>query len=91
MGARFRLKATFAISRFSPQAQVILRAMQHYGLVLADNTNGADWFFDGVTDQRWPDSLVGELFSVPTSQLEAVDASSLMVDSDSGTARPPSP
>ena len=31
MGARFRLKASFDISGYSPQAQVVLRAMQQYG------------------------------------------------------------
>lgn len=87
MGARFRLKATFEISRFSTQAQVILRAMQHYGLILADNTNGTDWFFQGLSDQRWADSLTAELKTVPTSQFEAVDESSLMIDPDSGAAR----
>src|SRR5205823_6553459 len=37
MGARFRLKSSYDTSLFSPQAKVILRAMQHYGLILADN------------------------------------------------------
>ena len=32
MGARFRLKASFDISGYSPQAQVVLRALQQYGL-----------------------------------------------------------
>src|SRR5512139_2689864 len=38
MGQRFRLKASFAIdSRFSPHAQVLLRALKKYGVILADN------------------------------------------------------
>ena len=45
MGARFRLDAGFNISGFSPQAQVVLRAMQQYGLILADN--GSNWYFGG--------------------------------------------
>ena len=48
MGARFRLKAGFDISTYSPQAQVVLRAMQHYGLILADN--GSNWYFGGTAD-----------------------------------------
>ena len=49
MGARFRLKASFDISGYSPQAQVVLRAMQHYGLILADN--GSNWYF-GIRPTR---------------------------------------
>src|SRR6202050_4652771 len=41
MGARFRLKASYDISGYSAQAQVVLRGMQHYGLILADN--GSHW------------------------------------------------
>jgi hypothetical protein len=85
MGARFRLKASFDISGYSPQAQVILRAMQQYGLILADN--GSNWYFGGTADDNWPLSLVDELKSVPASAFEAVDESSLMIDPDSGQAR----
>jgi hypothetical protein len=45
MGARFRLKASVDISGFSPDAQTILTAMQHYGMIVADN--GSDWYFQG--------------------------------------------
>src|SRR3954451_16469855 len=37
MGARFRLRAGFPISSYRKDTQVVLRAMKHYGLVLADN------------------------------------------------------
>jgi len=85
MGARFRLKATYDISHFSPQSQVILLAMQHYGLILADN--GSNWFFSGTEDAGWPDSVLTELKTVPASQFDAVDESSLMVDPNSMAAR----
>lgn len=39
MGARFRLKASYDLSRLSPQAQVVARAMQKYGMFLADGGN----------------------------------------------------
>ncbi len=84
MGARFRLKANFNISTFSPQAQVVLRAMQQYGLILADN--GSNWYFGGTADPAWPSALVDELKQVPASAFEAVDESSLMVDPNSGQA-----
>src|SRR5438128_5837082 len=85
MGARFRLKASYDISHFSTQTQVILRAMQHYGLILADN--GSNWFFSGTQDAAWPDSLLSELKTVPASQFDAVDESSLMIDPNSAAAR----
>ncbi len=59
--------------RFSAQARVVLRAMQHYGLILADN--GSNWFFSGTQDSRWADSLLTELKSIPASQFEAIDKS----------------
>ena len=82
MGARFRLKANFNISGYSAQAQVVLRAMQHYGLILADN--GSNWYFGGTADAAWPQSLVDELKSIPASAFEAVDESSLMVSAELG-------
>jgi hypothetical protein len=85
MGARFRLRAGYDISHFSAQAQVILRAMQHYGLILADN--GSNWFFSGTEDAAWPDSLLTELKSVPAAQFDAVDESALMINVNSAAAR----
>jgi hypothetical protein len=84
MGARFRLKASYNISGYSPQAQVVLRAMQQYGLILADN--GSNWYFGGTADPDWPSALVNELKEVPASEFEAVDESSLMIDPNSGQA-----
>ncbi len=87
MGARFRLEADFDMSGYSPQAQVVLRAMQHFGLILADN--GTNWYFGGTADPAWPISLVDELKTVPASAFQAVDESPLMVSPDSGQARLP--
>ena len=86
MGQRFRLKADFDISGFSPQVQVILQAMKTYGLILADN--GSDWFISGAPDERWDNSTLHELDRVYGTDFEAVDASSLMLDPDSGQVRP---
>jgi hypothetical protein len=87
MGARFRLKASFDLSPFSPRARVILRAMKRYGLILADN--GSNWFFQGTQDERWRNRLLDQLKTVPASAFEAVDASSCLVDPDSGLASCP--
>jgi serine/threonine-protein kinase len=39
MGARFRLKASYDLSQLTPEAQVVARAMQKYGMFLADGGN----------------------------------------------------
>jgi hypothetical protein len=85
MGARFRLKASFNISGFSPQVQVILRALQTYGLIVADN--GPNWHFYGDADPNWPTSVELALATVPASAFEAVDESSLEISPESGQAR----
>ena len=48
MGMRLRLKATFDISKFSAQNQVILTALKKYGLILADN--GSAMYISGAPD-----------------------------------------
>jgi len=87
MGQRFRLKASFDISHFSSEVQVILQAMKTYGIILADN--GSAWYISGVPDERWDnDTLVSEFHSINGSNFEAVDVSSLMLDPDSGQVTP---
>jgi hypothetical protein len=83
MGQRFRLKASFDVSGFSPQTQVLLNALKKYGMFLADN--GSDWYISGAPDEHWDnDALVEELRQVKGSDFEAVDESGLMLDPDSG-------
>jgi hypothetical protein len=90
MGQRFRLKAGFDLSGFSPEVRVVLRALQTYGMMLADN--GSPWYLTGVPDPRWDDdTLVTELRRVKGSDFEAVDASSLMIAPNSGRADVPPP
>lgn len=84
MGQRFRLKADYDISGYSPEVRVILTAMKRYGLILADN--GASWFISGAPDERWDNDMLHEWDDIPGSAFEAVDVSSLMVDPDSGRA-----
>jgi len=85
MGVRFRLKAGVNLSGFSSETQVILRALQTYGLILADN--GSPWYISGVPDERWDNDVLHELHRVHGSDFEAVDVSSLMVHPDSGQVR----
>lgn len=86
MGQRFRLKASFNLAPYPPEVQVILRAMQMYGLILADN--GSDWYITGAPDARWNDEMLVEAFgSLRGSDFEAVDVSGLMIEPDSGQSR----
>jgi hypothetical protein len=88
MGQRFRLKASFDISTYSPDVQVILQAMKTYGIILADN--GSNWYISGAPDSRWDDdSLVSELKKVHGSDFEAIDESTLMMDPNSARVKGP--
>jgi Fibronectin type III domain len=91
MGARFRLKSTFDISGFGAAAQVVLTTMKQYGLIVADN--GSNWFFQGTMDAGWNagpyPAMISELKTVPASQFEAIDESSLMADPNSAVASVP--
>ncbi|HTK28758.1 MAG TPA: hypothetical protein VL309_04370 [Vicinamibacterales bacterium] len=84
MGERFRLKAGFDITPFPADVQVILRAMKKYGIILADN--GSAWYLSGKSDPRWNDTTLHQLGQVLGSNLEAVDATVLMTDPNSGAA-----
>src|SRR5581483_9535067 len=85
MGARFRLKASFDISKFSATNQIILTALQRYGMMLADN--GSSWYISGAPDSRWNNDDLHALTTIAGSNFEAVDVSPLMVDPNSGQAR----
>jgi hypothetical protein len=87
MGTRLRLKANFDISGFHPDAQVILRAIKKYGLILADN--GANWFISGEPNENWNMTALAQLRQIPGSALEVVDTTALQISSDSGEARRP--
>ena len=85
MGERFRLKAGYDISGYPAEVQVILRAMKTYGIVLADN--GSAWFISGAPDPRWNDDNLRTFGQLLGSSFEAVDATVLRIDPNSGAAR----
>ena len=85
MGARFRLRAGFDISGYSPANQVILRALKKYGMMLADN--GSAWYLSGAPDDRWDNDDLHKLGQLHGSDFEAVDVSGLMIDANSGQAK----
>ncbi len=61
MGARLRLKAAKDLSGYTPQVQRIFRAMQTYGLVVADN--GSDMYVSGTMDARWNNDVLNPAFA----------------------------
>ena len=83
MGERFRLKASFDITKYSAQVQVVLTALKTYGAILADN--GSSWYLTGAPDPNWNDSDMHNIAQIVGSDMEAVNTSSLQVDPNSGT------
>ncbi len=86
-GARFRLKASYDISGFPPEMQVILQAMKTYGIILSDTSSQQRWTVTGTPDLRWNQVIVHTLDVLTGDDFEAVDESSLMVNPNSGQAR----
>ncbi len=86
LGARFRLKASYDISGFKPDLQIILRAMKKYGIVLADN--GSNWYVSGAPDPRWDNDVLHQLDVLTGEDFEAVDTSKILLDGNSGQAKP---
>ena len=86
MGMRLRLKSSYDISGFSSQMQVILTAMKHYGLILADN--GSSLFVTGVSDSRWGSDLES-LKTVPASAFEVVQMDPIYTSSNYPTGSAP--
>jgi hypothetical protein len=76
MGLRVRLKASFDLSKLSPEARVIAVALQHYGMILADN--GSPWYVTGAANPNWDDSDLHTLNRITGADLEVVDTSDLV-------------
>lgn len=76
MGLHVRLKADYDTSKFPAEAQVILKCLKTYGMLLADN--GGDWFISGAPDARWNDEAVRTLKRVKGRDLEAVFSGELV-------------
>jgi hypothetical protein len=70
MGARFRLKSSVDISSYPPHAQVVLKALKTYGMLLADN--GGNWFLSGAPDPRWDDKDLESLKKIRGRDFEVV-------------------
>jgi hypothetical protein len=86
MGMRLRLKSSYNISGFSAQMQVILKAMQAYGLILADN--GSALYVTGASDSRWGSDL-DSLKTVPASSFEVVQMNPVYTSANYPTGSAP--
>lgn len=78
-GMRFRLKSSFNVSSLKPAAQVVARALQKYGMLLADGgqlplTAESDRF----TTHKWAEVDFGalDLNAIRVTDFEVVDAGS---------------
>jgi hypothetical protein len=87
-GQRFRLKASYDISDYPPQAKVILQALKTYGAMATTlNGMGKPVTIIGSPDTRWDNADLNTLSRVNISDFEAVDVSALMINENSAQAR----
>ena len=72
MGARLRLKASKDLSGYRPEIQKVFRAMQRYGLIVADN--GSDMYISGAFDPRWDNDVLNPAFrSLTAHDFEVIE------------------
>ena len=65
MGMRLRLKASKSLASYRPEIQRVFRAMQRYGLIVADN--GTDMYVTGTMDPRWDNGILNPAFQSLTA------------------------
>ena len=75
MGLRIRLKASFNISGYPADDQVILTAMKKYGMILADN--GSAIFISGAPDNRWNNTNLNLLKQITAANFEVVQTGTI--------------
>lgn len=75
MGERLRLKRSVGLSGFPRQARIVLKALQRYGMLVADN--GASWFVSGAPSPGWDNDALRALGRIRGSDFEVIDTSSL--------------
>src|SRR5437773_2949345 len=87
MGTRLRLKASFDISGFPADDQVILNALKKYGMILADN--GSAIFISGAPDDRWNNTNLNLLKSITASSFEVVQQGTIYTPGNVPTGAAP--
>jgi hypothetical protein len=88
MGMRLRLKSSFNMSGFSTANQVILKALQQYGAIMADN--GSNMFISGAPDDRWNNDDLHNLDQVTAADFEVVKMDTIYTQSNLPTGPTPS-
>jgi IPT/TIG domain-containing protein len=88
MGMRMRLKASFDISSFSPANQVILKALQKYGMIMADN--GSSMYITGAPNDNWNNDDLHLLGNVTASDFEVVEMHPIYTQSNMPQGAAPS-
>ena len=72
MGQLFRVKSSYVIpATFSVQSKAILKALQTYGVYLADG--GSNLYVQGEPSASWSDTIFDEVQTVTSADFEAVD------------------
>jgi len=75
MGLRVRLKASVNVASFPRESRVVLRALQRYGMILADN--GSPWYISGAPNRHWSNDDLHSLGRLTGADFEVVNTSSL--------------
>jgi hypothetical protein len=87
MGLRLRLKASFDISGYPADDQVILTALKKYGMILADN--GSAIFISGAPDNRWNNTNLNLLKQITASSFEVVQTGTIYTPANVPTGASP--
>ena len=92
-GVHFRLKSTFDLTQLPTGAQVVGKALQKYGMFLADGGNIAlTAANDQFTTAKWTDADVNvgshDLFPLQVTDFEVVDLGTLVTTGDSCVRNP---
>ena len=87
MGLRLRLKASFNISGYPADDQVILTALKKYGMILADN--GSAIFISGAPDNRWNNTNLNLLKQITASNFEVVQTGTIYTPANVPTGASP--
>jgi hypothetical protein len=87
MGMRLRLKASFDISSFSAPNQVILTALQKYGMIMADN--GSSMYISGAPDDNWSNDDLHNLGSVTAADFDVIQMNPIYTSANVPTGASP--
>jgi hypothetical protein len=87
MGMKLRLKASYDITPFSTNVQVILTALKKYGMIMADN--GSSMYLSGTPDDRWDNDDLHNLGQVPASAFEVVQMNPIYTAANVPQGSPP--